>query len=155
MKLCATVSVINIDYSLCRLLDEIFLPAEYLYSGLSYSRGYDFGGDGSSENSLESSIGIGGGSGDFRLNQFIPTRNVENGKQPNHKSLALKGLLVPLAGVALLGKIKTEYSIGTLFYLTTRVSGLLGPFRVTTGIEAFAAIPVCRESGYKRFSGYP
>jgi hypothetical protein len=78
---------------------------------------------------------------------------VESGKHPNHKSLALKGLLVPLAGVALLGKIKTEYSIGTLFYLTTRIAALLGPFRATTGIKAFAAIPVCRESGYKQFSG--
>ena len=131
-----------------------FVNAEYLHSGLSYSRGYDFGGEGSSENSLESSIGIGGGYGDFKHSQYIPTHHMENGKHPNHKSLALKGLLVPLAGVALLGKINTEYSIGTLFYLTTRITGLLGPFRVTRGIEAFAAIPVCRESGYKRFSGY-
>jgi hypothetical protein len=30
-----------------------------------------------------------------------------HGKQPNPKSIALKGLLVPLAGVALLGKITT------------------------------------------------
>jgi hypothetical protein len=76
---------------------------EYVHSGLSYSRGYDFGGDGSSENSLESSIGI-GGYGDFKQHQYIPTQQVESGKHPNHKSLALKGLLVPLAGVALLGK---------------------------------------------------
>jgi len=130
------------------------IHVEYHQSGLSYSRGYDFGGEGSSENSLESSIGIGGGYGDYKHHQYIPTHHVESGKHPNHKSLALKGLLVPLAGVALLGKIKTEYSTGTLFYLTTRIAALFGPFRVTTGIEAFAAILVCRESGYKRFSGY-
>jgi hypothetical protein len=81
---------------------------EYLHSGLGFSRGYDFGGDGSIENSLESSIGIGGGFGDFKHHQYIPHHHMENGKHPNHKSLALKGLLVPLAGVALLGKIKTQ-----------------------------------------------
>jgi len=99
-----------------------FVHVEYVHSGLSYSRGYDLGIDGSSENSLESSIGIGGAYGDYKHHQFIPTHHVESGKHPNHKSLALKGLLVPLAGVALLGKRKTEYIIGTLFYLTTLVS---------------------------------
>jgi hypothetical protein len=82
--------------------------AEYLHSSLSYNRGYDFVGDGSSENSLESNIGIGGGFGDFKHHQYIPHHQVENGKHPNHKSLALKGLLVPLAGVALLGKTRTK-----------------------------------------------
>jgi len=131
-----------------------YVHVEYVHSGLSYSRGYDFTGDASSENSLESSISIGGGYGDYKHHQYIPTHHVENGKNSNHKSLALKGLLVPLAGVALLGKIITEYTIGTLFYLTIRITALFGPFRVTTGTEVFAAIPVCRESGYKRFSGY-
>jgi hypothetical protein len=83
-----------------------FVNAEYLHSGLSFGRGYDFGGEGSSENSLESSIGTGGGYGDFKNHQYIPTHHMENGKKTNHKSLALKGLLVPLAGVALLGKIQ-------------------------------------------------
>jgi hypothetical protein len=124
-----------------------FFHVEYVSSGLSYGRGYDFGGDGSSENSLESSIGIGGAYGDYKHQQYIPTHHVESGKHPNHKSLALKGLLVPLAGVALLGKRKTEYIIRTLFYLTTRITALFGPLRVTTGIEAFVAIPVCRECG--------
>jgi hypothetical protein len=81
--------------------------AEYLHSGLSYSRGYDLGGDSGSENSLESIIGTSGGLGDFKHHQYLPQHSVESGKHPNHKSLALKGLLVPLAGVALLGKIST------------------------------------------------
>ncbi|XP_069699122.1 uncharacterized protein [Periplaneta americana] len=55
-------------------------------------------------NSLESSIGGGeGGYGEFHKHHYIPHHHMEHGKQHNPKALALKGLLVPLAGVALLG----------------------------------------------------
>lgn len=82
-------------------------------SGLGYG-GYDFGGglgghSSSGENSLESSIGNTGGFGDFKNHHYVlPHHHMEHGKHPNHKSVALKGLLVPLAGVALLGKITRQ-----------------------------------------------
>jgi hypothetical protein len=85
---------------------------EYHPSGLSYSGGHDFGGglgghSSSGDNSLESGVGSSGGFGDFGHHHYMPHHHMVQGKQPNPKSIALKGLLVPLAGVALLGKITT------------------------------------------------
>jgi hypothetical protein len=81
---------------------------EYHRSGLSYSEGYDFSGG---ENGLESSIGSSEGFGDFRHYQYAQHHHMENGKQQSPKSVALKGLLVPLAGVALLGKFTGQGSV--------------------------------------------
>jgi hypothetical protein len=95
---------------------------EYHPSGLGYGGGYNFGGglgghSSGGDNSLEGGVGGGGGGfggsgggfGDFGHHHY----HMGQGKQPNPKSMALKGLLVPLAGVALLGKITTSYLVTT------------------------------------------
>jgi hypothetical protein len=89
---------------------------EYHPSGLSYSGGYNFGGglgghNSGGDNSLESGVGSSGGFGDFGHHHY----HMGQVKQPNPKSIALKGLLVPLAGVALLGKFTTSYLVFFLF----------------------------------------
>jgi hypothetical protein len=100
-------------YQFIREMNSLFRAyPEYHPSGLSYSGGYDFGGglgghSSSGDNSLESGVGSSGGFGDFGHHHYTPHHHMGHGKQPNHKSIALKGLLVPLAGVALLGKINT------------------------------------------------
>jgi hypothetical protein len=97
---------------------------EYQPSGLGYSGGYNFGGGlgghgSSSDNSLESSFGSGGGVLDFGHHHYMPHHVMGQGKQPNPKSIALKGLLVPLAGVALLGKINTLCSVTQIKFIIT------------------------------------